>query len=183
MSNDRRRVAVIGTQWLGAEVLARLHGAGLEVALIGIKPTDKAVLKAQDLGVPWQAKPDATPLAKGDFPWRPDLIVCAHSFRIIPPWVIAWARLGAIGYHPSLLPAFKGRQAVQDALDAGAQVTGGTVYWLTDKVDGGPIVEANGRRLQESVAVLPGEDAGALWRRALGPLGARLLVAGAGAMV
>ncbi|WP_158623105.1 formyltransferase family protein [Pseudorhodobacter sp. E13] len=113
-----------------------------------------------------------------DFPWRPDLIVCAHSFRIVEPWVINWASLGAIGYHPSLLPAFKGRRAVQDALDAGQRITGGSVYWLTEAIDGGPVVVAGGRRLQDQVQVLPNETAGELWRRALAPLGAGLLTEG-----
>jgi hypothetical protein len=39
---------------------------------------------------------------KGDFPWRPDLIICAHSFQNVPPWAVEWARLGAIRYHPLL---------------------------------------------------------------------------------
>ncbi|RUS64912.1 methionyl-tRNA formyltransferase [Pseudorhodobacter sp. E13] len=179
MSNKAAaKVMVIGTRWLGAEVLKRLHSQDLTAALIAVKPDDKAAQMAQDLGVPYRVKPDAVPLMAMDFPWRPDLIVCAHSFRIVEPWVINWASLGAIGYHPSLLPAFKGRRAVQDALDAGRRITGGSVYWLTEAIDGGPVVVAGGRRLQDQVQVLPNETASELWRRALAPLGVRLLTEG-----
>lgn len=177
MSNrPKPRVMVIGTRWLGAEVLRRLHEAGLNVALITVKPDDKAARMAYDLNVPWTFTPDDQRLTAMDFPWRPDLIVCAHAFRIVEPWLIKWAWRGAIGYHPSLLPAFKGRRAVQDALDAGEAITGGTVYWLTEAIDGGPAVVAHGRRLQDQVEVLPNETAGELWRRALAPLGADLLL-------
>lgn len=169
---------VVGTSWLGSEVLRRLHKEGLEVGLIAVKREDKAAQTAMDLKLPCTIKDDHVPLLASDFPWRPDLIVCAHSFRVVEPWVITWARLGAIGYHPSLLPAFKGRRAIQDALDAEQRITGGSVYWLTEAIDGGPIVVAGGRRLQERVQVLPNETAGELWRRALAPLGADLLVAG-----
>lgn len=184
MLNEKAaKVMVIGTRWLGAEVLKRLNDHGLTVALIAIKPDDRAASMAQELGVPWAAKPDAVPLMAMDFPWRPDLIICAHSFRIVEPWVINWARLGAIGYHPSLLPAFKGRHAVQDALNAGQRMTGGSVYWLTEAIDGGPVVVAGGRRLQENVQILPNEAAGELWRRALAPLGVRLLVEAARGLI
>jgi methionyl-tRNA formyltransferase len=48
------------------------------------------------------------------------------------------------------------------------RVTGGTVYWLTDTVDGGPIAA------QEHVFIRPDDTAASLWRRELGPLGLRL---------
>lgn len=46
---------------------------------------------------------------------------------------------------------------------------GGTVYRLTDSMDGGPII------MQRRCAVLAGESAGELWRRALAPLGVAML--------
>lgn len=51
----------------------------------------------------------------------------------------------------------------------GDAIAGGTVYQLNDKWDAGGIVA------QDWCFVLPGEDAGSLWRRALSPLGIELL--------
>lgn len=174
MLNDRKpRVMVFGSKWLGAEVISCLKALGAEVACVAPSNTDRAFLAANGAAV---AKADSIELTPADFPWRPDLCLSAGSFRIIPAWVIDWSRLGAIGYHPSMLPAFKGRNAIRDAINSGVRMTGGTVYWLTSSVDGGPPVIANGRRLQGTVQIIPDEAPLALWQRALAPLGRDLLV-------
>jgi phosphoribosylglycinamide formyltransferase-1 len=61
--------------------------------------------------------------------------------------------------HPSLLPAFKGWHAVEDALAAGVKITGCTVHLATADVDAGPILA------QEPVRVLPGDDVATLHER------------------
>jgi phosphoribosylglycinamide formyltransferase 1 len=61
--------------------------------------------------------------------------------------------------HPSLLPAFKGWHAVDEALAAGVKVTGCTVHIATADVDAGPILA------QEAVPVMAGDDAGTLHER------------------
>jgi phosphoribosylglycinamide formyltransferase-1 len=61
--------------------------------------------------------------------------------------------------HPALLPAFPGWHGVQDALEAGVSVTGCTVHVATLEMDAGPILA------QESVVVLPGDDAESLHER------------------
>jgi methionyl-tRNA formyltransferase len=178
MSNDRRfRVLVFGTRWLGAELITRLYSTGHEVALVTTSAEDRSARRAFELGLPWTAKPDDVPLQALDFPWRPELILSAHSFRVLPPWVLSFARLGAIGYHPSLLPAYKGRRAIDRALEDGQRILGGTVYWMTEALDAGPAVIVSGRKLQGTVQALPGETAGQIWRRALAPLGEELLAA------
>jgi phosphoribosylglycinamide formyltransferase 1 len=61
--------------------------------------------------------------------------------------------------HPALLPAFPGWHAVEDALAAGATVTGCTVHLATVDMDAGPILA------QEEVAVLPDDTADTLHER------------------
>lgn len=98
-----------------------------------------------------------------------DLIVCAHSHDFVGRKTRLRAKHGAIGYHPSLLPLHRGRDAVRWTVRMGDRVAGGSVYWLSDKVDGGPVAA------QEWCFVRPGDTASELWRRDLFPIGVMLL--------
>jgi methionyl-tRNA formyltransferase len=98
-----------------------------------------------------------------------DLIIAAHSHDFIGRRTRAKATLGAIGYHPSLLPRHRGRDAVRWTVKMGDPVTGGSVFWLNDTVDGGDIAK------QDWCFVRPGDTAEELWRRDLAPMGIRLL--------
>jgi phosphoribosylglycinamide formyltransferase-1 len=53
-----------------------------------------------------------------------------------------------LNVHPSLLPAFPGRDAARQALDHGVRITGATVHFVDEGLDSGPIL------LQEAVAVV-----------------------------
>lgn len=97
-----------------------------------------------------------------------DLIVAAHSHDFIGRRTRLKTRLGAIGYHPSTLPLHRGRDAVRWAIKMRERVTGGSIYWLTDTIDGGPIAA------QSFVFIEDGETADDLWRDKLFPLGVRL---------
>ena len=97
-----------------------------------------------------------------------DLIVAAHSHDSLGRRTRLRARLGTIGYHPSLLPLHRGRDAVRWTVKMGDRVTGGTVYWLSDALDAGDIAA------QDYCFVRPGDTAAELWRRDLFPLGVRL---------
>lgn len=98
-----------------------------------------------------------------------DLIVTAHSHDFIGRRTRMKAKLGAIGYHPSLLPLHRGRDAIRWTIRMRERVTGGSVYWLSETVDGGPIAA------QKHVFVRPEDDHLELWIRELAPLGVRLL--------
>ena len=106
-------------------------------------------------GVPWL---EAGQLRADLMPDGVDLIVCAHSHDFIGRKTRLKTRLGAIGYHPSLLPRHRGRDAVRWTVHMGDPVAGGSIYWLTDSVDAGPIAA------QEHVLVAPGETPERLWR-------------------
>ncbi len=64
-----------------------------------------------------------------------------------------------INLHPSLLPAFPGLHAIEQALAWGVRYTGVTVHFAEEVVDGGPAI------LQEPVAVMYGDDEEALTAR------------------
>ncbi len=68
-------------------------------------------------------------------------IVCLAGFmRLFTPWFIERWRDRLLNIHPSLLPAFPGAHAVEDALAYGCKVTGVTVHFVVEEVDAGPIV-------------------------------------------
>src|SRR5205085_4136217 len=100
---------------------------------------------------------------------KTDLIITAHSHARIGRDALAAARLGGIGYHPSLLPRHRGKAAVEWTIKEGDPIAGGTIYHLADRMDAGAIAA------QDWCFVKRGETARELWERALAPLGLRLL--------
>lgn len=108
-------------------------------------------------------------LRPADVPDGTDLLFTAHSHAFVGRLSRARARF-ALGYHPSLLPLHRGRDAVRWQARLGERVVGGTVYHLTDRVDGGPIAD------QQHVIVPPGLDASTLWHDYLFPLGVAMSV-------
>lgn len=108
-------------------------------------------------------------LTKSSLPAGIDLIVCAHSHDFIGKATRYKARIGAIGYHPSLLPRHRGRASIEWAIRMGDPVAGGSVYWLDDRIDAGPIAK------QDWCWIRPGDTARELWERDLFPMGVRLI--------
>ncbi len=88
-----------------------------------------------------------------------DLIAMAGFMTILDAAMFEAFPNQILNTHPSLLPAFKGDNAVQDALDAGVSVTGCTIHYATADLDGGPIV------LQREVKVLEGDTKETLHER------------------
>lgn len=90
-----------------------------------------------------------------------ELVVLAGFMRIFSPWFPERWKDRLINVHPSLLPAFKGLRVQQQAIDAGARVSGCTVHFVTADLDGGPIIA------QAAVPVLAGDTADSLAARIL----------------
>ena len=88
-----------------------------------------------------------------------DLIVLAGFMRILKGEFLRAFANRVINIHPSLLPAFPGLEAWQQALDYGVTVTGCTVHLVDQGVDSGPILA------QETVPVLAGDNAATLHER------------------
>ena len=79
--------------------------------------------------------------------WRVDLIILAGYMRVIKNPDAFPAPM--INVHPSLLPKYKGLNVVERAMEAGETVTGCTVHYVTEELDGGTIIA------QQEVPILP----------------------------
>ncbi|MBA2577896.1 MAG: phosphoribosylglycinamide formyltransferase [Euzebyaceae bacterium] len=137
-------VTVVVSDRSGAAGLERARRAGIEA--VAVEPAGYADRAS------WEGA-----LVSAVAAGAPDLVVLAGFLRILSRrFVDRWPVLNV---HPSLLPAFPGAHAVDDALAYGVKVTGATVHFVDEQVDHGPIVA------QRVVEVRPGDDAGTLHDR------------------
>jgi phosphoribosylglycinamide formyltransferase-1 len=90
-----------------------------------------------------------------------DLIVLAGFMRILSADFVSRFPLRIINIHPSLLPSFPGLEAQRQALEYGVKITGCTVHFVNEIVDGGPII------LQEAVPVYDDDTVESLSARIL----------------
>ena len=81
---------------------------------------------------------------------QPDLVVLAGFMRVLKPGFIDAFRGRIINLHPSLLPSFPGLDAIGQAWRRGVRITGCTVHFVTEEVDGGPIIDQAAVRLEPS---------------------------------
>ncbi|MEW7866389.1 phosphoribosylglycinamide formyltransferase [Aeromonas diversa] len=72
--------------------------------------------------------------------YRPDLIVMAGFMRILSPGFIARFRGRMLNIHPSLLPKYQGLHTHRRAIEAGETEHGASVHFVTEELDGGPVV-------------------------------------------
>lgn len=92
---------------------------------------------------------------------RVDLICLAGYMRVLSPFFVDAFKNRILNIHPSLLPAFPGLDAQRQALEHGVKVTGCTVHFVDNTLDGGPIVA------QRTVPVLPSDTVDTLSARIL----------------
>ena len=158
-------ILIAGQKWFGAEVFRALKDLpGVTVAAVCAPEGDKLEGQAGIYRVPVIRKLNAASMPAGV-----DLIVAAHSHDFIGQATRLRAKWGGIGYHPSLLPLHRGRDSIRWAIRMGERVTGGSVYRLSNRMDGGDVLA------QRHVFIRPGDTAEELWRRDLAPLGVELL--------
>jgi methionyl-tRNA formyltransferase len=166
------KITLVGSRYFGRAVLdLLLKEPGLEIGRVAVPTADDRLAegaRAAGIDVYVHENPHLVPIEA--IAPSTDLIVTAHSHARVAHDAVASARLGGIGYHPSLLPRHRGMAAVEWTVKEGDPVTGGTIYHLADKLDAGPIAA------QDWVFVKKGETARELWERALAPLGLRLLL-------
>ena len=122
------------------------------VLMIHNKSKCGAAKRADKLGIPhcYISHKDEEQMVQLFEAWRVDLVILAGYMRVLKnpsafPCPI-------INVHPSLLPKHKGLDVIQKAMDAGDEVTGCTVHYVNEELDGGEII------LQSEVPILPDDD-------------------------
>lgn len=91
--------------------------------------------------------------------FEPNLVVLAGFMRILTPNLVQKFKGKMLNIHPSLLPKYQGLNTHQRAIDAKDDVHGVSVHFVTEELDGGPVV------LQAKVPVLENDTAETLAQR------------------
>ncbi|MGE8614036.1 MAG: formyltransferase family protein [Achromobacter veterisilvae] len=164
-------IMIVGQKWLGAALLRQCLADGHQVLAVSAPPAegaeyDRLYAAARQAGIPAVCHRGRLPAEA--VPMGVDIILAAHAHVFIEAQTRCRARLGALGYHPSLLPRHRGRDAVRWAIHMREAVTGGSLYWMDDGADTGPIAA------QDWCHIRPDDTAATLWRRELAPMGLRL---------
>jgi phosphoribosylglycinamide formyltransferase 1 len=129
-------IAGVAASRAEARGLERARSAGVETAVFAIADHGDRAARDQALG-DWI---DALNV---------DLVVLAGFMELLGPELIGRFAGRIVNVHPSLLPAFAGIGAIEQALAYGVKVMGVTVHLVDEGVDSGPVV------LQESFALVP----------------------------
>ncbi|MCT4707154.1 phosphoribosylglycinamide formyltransferase [Enterobacteriaceae bacterium H11S18] len=91
--------------------------------------------------------------------YAPDLVVLAGYMRILSPAFVAHYSGRLINIHPSLLPKYPGLNTHRQVLENGDEEHGTSVHFVTDELDGGPVI------LQAKIPVFEGDDEGEITAR------------------
>ncbi|MBC7415879.1 MAG: formyl transferase [Herminiimonas sp.] len=165
------KCALVGSRYFGASVFEALRKEeGIEFTSVVVPSADDRLAiagRAAGLPVHILENPKFVPgeaIAEGT-----DLIIAAHTHARVTDEALARARLGGVGYHPSLLPRHRGIAAVEWTILEGDPIAGGSVYHLADGWDAGAIAA------QDWCFVAKDETSRQLWERALAPMGLALL--------
>jgi phosphoribosylglycinamide formyltransferase-1 len=165
-ADDPLRIAVLASG-RGSNLAALLERLGPEARIVAVasnRPDAIALRRAEDEGI------ETAVFAQGDdrvardralAAWLVErdveLVVLAGFMEILSAEVVE--RLPVVNVHPSLLPAFPGLHAWEQALAAGVAETGVTVHFVDTGLDTGPVIA------QEPVPVRAGDTAAALHER------------------
>ena len=71
---------------------------------------------------------------------KPDLICLAGFMKVLSSFIIKKWKNKIINVHPSLLPSFKGLNTHEKALNKGVKISGCTIHFVDESLDGGPII-------------------------------------------
>lgn len=120
-------VALVLSNRPGVAGLARAEAAGIPTCVINHRDYadrdqfDQAMIAAID-------------------PCQPDTVVLAGFMRILTPAFVQHYQGRLLNIHPSLLPRYPGLNTHQRALEAGDREHGCSIHFVTDQLDGGPVI-------------------------------------------
>lgn len=177
------RIALFGQAPFGRDVAVRLAESGHELVAVHVPPdagsrADPLAEESRERG--WSlyrhkayrrrgvAMPERVQEYLGH---RAELNVMAFTTVILPPEIVDAPRLGSLCFHPSLLPAFRGGNALAWQIIYGARESGVTVFRPDEGVDTGPIVIQKG-----GVIISPEATSASLYFDELYPLGVEAMV-------
>ncbi|MBO0911700.1 MAG: phosphoribosylglycinamide formyltransferase [Acidobacteria bacterium] len=146
----------------------RLPGARIAV-VISNRPGAGGLLKARDLAIATRVIPSREKsreehdreVAAALDEHKVDLVCLAGYMRLLSPWFVKRFPQRILNIHPSLLPAFPGLEAHEQAFAYGVKVAGCTVHFVDEELDHGPII------VQKAVPVLETDDEKSLAARIL----------------
>jgi phosphoribosylglycinamide formyltransferase 1 len=132
-------------------LLDRVHGRdGVAVVAVGSdKPDAPALARGRAAGVPTASFPltrdeDRAARDRAMADWFEgagvELVVLAGYMQLLSPAFLRRFPHRVINIHPSLLPAFPGLRAIEQALEYGVKVFGVTVHYVDEGVDTGPVI-------------------------------------------
>ena len=149
-----RKIAIFasgtGSNFAAIEQAVRNGQIKAEIALLVSDQTGAAVIKkAEDAGIPTLVLKPKSFLSKRDYEQvildalkqkSVSFIVLAGYMRLIGPTLLREFPNSIINIHPSLLPAFPGLHAIEQAFEAGVKVTGVSIHFVDEGMDTGPIL-------------------------------------------
>lgn len=138
------------------------------VLMVCDKPSAHVCTRAKRLGIPSFVFTPADYASKADYEGEiaqrckqaeTELICLAGYMRIVGRTLLDAFAGRIVNLHPSLLPAFKGSRAIEQALEYGVKVFGATIHYVDESLDGGRIiaqrsVDYNGSDLAEITAMI-----------------------------
>lgn len=132
------QIALVVTDQPQAFVVQRAENAGIPV--LAISPKDYPTKSEYEAVI-------TNELKRREVEW----IVLAGYMRLIGSTLLTEFKGQILNIHPSLLPAFPGKDAIGQALSHGVKVTGVTVHYVDEGMDTGPIIA------QQAVEVIEGD--------------------------
>ena len=132
------RIAIVISNRPDAGGLEIARQSGLETQIIPSKGKDREEHDREVVAALRQSKVD--------------LICLAGYMRLLSPWFVKQFPRRILNIHPSLLPAFPGLEAQEQAFAYGVKVAGCTVHFVDEELDHGPII------VQKAIPVLDADD-------------------------
>ncbi len=136
--------------------------AGQVVGVISNKADAYGLVRAEQAGVATSVLAQQQFACREDYDlalqglmagYQPDLVVLAGFMRILSGDLVRHFAGKMVNIHPSLLPKYQGLHTHQRAIDAGDEEHGASVHFVTEELDGGPVI------LQARVPIFEGDEA------------------------